>query len=117
MGVERLVEILKEQKKAIAIQKPMVYLVSSSQEARKIAFEVAQKLRSANYSVQMHCGEGSFKNQIKRADKSGANFAVILGEDEVTQGLVTLKPLLSRAEQVTIGLDGILPALGALLKS
>ena len=117
MGVERLVELLKEQEKATAIKKPTIYLVSSSQEARNIAFNVVQKLRSANYSVQMHCGDGSFKNQIKRADKSGAICAVILGDDEVAQRKVTLKPLLSRDQQVTMALDDILPALEALLKS
>ncbi len=117
MGIERITELLKEQGKAVTPSIPMIYLVSSGQEARNMAFNIAQRLRSANHTVQMHCGEGSFKNQLKRADKSGAQYAVILGEDEVTQQKVTLKPLISRAEQTTIPLDEILPALEALLKS
>jgi histidyl-tRNA synthetase len=53
----------------------------------------------------MHCGGGSFKSQLKRADASGARFAVIVGDEEAQAGAVSLKPLRELGEQVRVGVD------------
>lgn len=97
MGVERLLELLKEEKLAPQDECCDVYVVHQGDAARGQAFIVAERLRDAGFDVILHCSvdgrTASFKSQMKRADASGAAFAVILGEDEVAQGVAGVKPL------------------------
>ena len=116
MGVERLIELIKEQDKHILANTPDIYFVSVGEIARLTAFKITQDLRQAGMIVQLHCGEGSLKNQIKRADKSGAKVALILGEDEVNAGQIAIKPLLSRSEQHSVAQSALLTSLDTLLK-
>ena len=67
--------------------------------AEEKAFNIAETLRSEGLSVVLHAGGGSFKSQMKKADRSGARYAAILGEDEVASGEISLKPLLAQGEQ------------------
>jgi len=62
--------------------------------------------------VQLNLGGGSFKSQLKRADKSGAAYAVILGEEEVARGEVGLKPLRSEEDQISVPLDNLAATIG-----
>ncbi|MGK0375350.1 MAG: histidyl-tRNA synthetase [Arenicella sp.] len=98
MGLERLVQILQEQGAPIAKQLeqdvPDAFLVSIGDNARKQMITVQAKMIQAGLRVQCHMGEGSMKNQFKKADKSGAPVAVIIGEDEAIANKASIKVLL-----------------------
>jgi histidyl-tRNA synthetase len=70
-------------------------------KAEKAGFLIAEKIRNAlpTLKFQMHCGGGSFKSQFKKADKSGAEFALILGENEVNNDKIGVKPLRTEKQQ------------------
>jgi histidyl-tRNA synthetase len=99
IGVERLLELMKESGEQFVPNQCDVYVVHQGDAARLQAFVTAERLRDAGLDVVLHCASagagGSFKSQMKRADASGANFAVILGEDEITKGVATVKSLRS----------------------
>ena len=99
MGLERLIQILQEQQVDITqhINNVDVFIVSIGQDARMQALALQQALVGSQISVQCHCGDGSMKNQFKRADKSGAKLAVIIGEAESQANEVSIKPLRSRS--------------------
>lgn len=103
MGNERLLELMRETGTYQA-SVPDVYLVRQGAAAERYAENVAERLRDAGLSVLLHCGGGGFKSQMKKADASGARYAVIVGDDEAGAGDVTLKPLREAAEQARIGL-------------
>ena len=77
------------------------------------ALQLAERLRDAvpQLRLQSHCGGGSLKSQMKRADRSGAAFALILGEDEVASGRVTLKYLRRDLPQESLALDALVALL------
>jgi len=93
MGIERLIALIKDSGGEPATPAPDVYLVHQGDEAARLAFRVAEGLRDQGIDVLQHCGGGSFKSQMKKADGSGANFAVIIGDDEASTGEVQLKSL------------------------
>jgi histidyl-tRNA synthetase len=93
MGVERLVALLVDQGGAPEPASPDVYLVHQGESAQRAAFIAAESLRSGGLDVVMHLGGGSFKSQMKKADGSGAAYAVIIGDDEAAVGEVSLKHL------------------------
>ncbi len=93
MGVERLITLIQEAGGAPEVAAPEVYLVHQGEAATRLAFRVAEHLRDQGMNVVQHCGGGSFKAQMKKADASGAPFAVIIGDDEAQSGEVQLKPL------------------------
>jgi len=93
MGIERLIAMIKDSGGEPAAPVPDVYLVHQGEEAARLAFRVAEGLRDQGIDVLQHCGGGSFKSQMKKADGSGANFAVIIGDDEASTGEVQLKSL------------------------
>ena len=109
MGVERLCLLLQELDKVPAAIKtvPDVYFVVSGEQAKTVAFQLAEQLRSEipALKLQLHCGGGSFKSQFKKADKSGAGMALIIGDNEVEEGVVNVKWLRSDIEQKTIKSD------------
>jgi histidyl-tRNA synthetase len=119
MGVERLIALIKESGGEPAAPAPDVYLVHQGDEASRLAFRVAEGLRDQGINVLQHCGGGSFKSQMKKADGSGATFAVIIGDDEATTGEAQLKPL--RAEgsaQLKLKIDDLAEAIiGQLIDS
>ena len=102
LGLERLIEIIDAQQVVSSKQYADVYFISQGNEARKTAMRLSRDLRINGRRVQMHCGEGSIKNQIKRADKSNAKLAIIIGEQEQADGAAILKPLRTNEEQITI---------------
>jgi len=97
MGVERVLDLMKEQGAAIAAPVPDVYAVVPDAAAMPVVLRTLQQLREAGVRVQMHAatvdGMGSFKSQFKKADASGATYALIFGADELARGEVTLKSL------------------------
>ena len=98
IGLER-VFLLMQEYGVTAINSPDIYLVNVGELAEKQAFSAAESMRSAGYSVVLNVGGGSFKSQMKRADRSGARYAAILGDDEAISGDISLKPLLQAGEQ------------------
>lgn len=99
MGVERLLALLQEQGFQAPENTPDAYIVHVGELADKIAYSVAEQLRDAGVSAVWHCGGGSFKSQMKKADDSGAGYAVIIGDDEAQAGEVTLKPMREQGGQ------------------
>ncbi len=98
MGVERLIALIRESGGDPAPQAVDVYLVHQGEAATRLAPRVAEGLRDQGIDVLLHCGGGSFKTQMKKADASGASFAVIIGDDEAQAGEVTLKYLREAAQ-------------------
>ena len=99
MGVERLLELMKANGDGSAVSQCDVYLVHQGDDARMQSFVLGERLRDAGLDVVLHCasatGVGSFKSQMKKADASGAAFAVIIGEDEAKAETVSVKSLRS----------------------
>ncbi|HEY4542247.1 MAG TPA: histidine--tRNA ligase [Noviherbaspirillum sp.] len=97
MGVERLLELMKASGEQYAPNQCDVYLVHQGDAAQLQAFVLAERLRDAGLDVILHCvaagGSTSFKAQMKRADASGAGYAIILGDDEMSKGMATVKDL------------------------
>ena len=111
MGVERLVALIRESGGEPALEGIDVYLVHQGEAASRLAPRVAEGLRDQGINVLFHCGDGGFKSQMKKADASGAAFAVIIGDDEANAGQVMLKPLRANGEmqneQRRVGVDSI----------
>lgn len=102
LGIERLLSLLQEDG---VVSSPMpldVYLVHQGELADAMASVLAEQLRDAGLRVALHCGGGSFKSQMKKADGSGAQFALIIGDDEAQAAQATLKPLRGEGEQVKV---------------
>ncbi len=111
MGIERLMSLLEAQGGLPEPPAPDVYVVHAGVAAQRLAFKAAELLRDVGCKVVTHMGGGSFKAQMKRADASGAQIAVIIGDDEAEKNEVTLKPLRSAAGQRRISLDAMADAL------
>ena len=101
MGVERLLALLQDDGMALPKARVDVYLVHQGEQAAALASCVAEQLRDANLRVVMHCGGGSFKSQMKKADSSGALLAVVIGDDEAQAQQVSIKPM-QGGEQVKV---------------
>jgi histidyl-tRNA synthetase len=112
MGIERLIALIKDSGGEPATPAPDVYLVHQGDLASRMAFQVAEGLRDQGIDVLQHCGGGSFKSQMKKADGSGAMFAVIIGDDEATSGEVQLKSLRQEGiEQRKLKVDDLAEAI------
>jgi histidyl-tRNA synthetase len=120
IGMERILELLRPTQQ-LDESTCDVYLVHQGEAASRLAMSIAEGLRTVGLDVVLHCataaGIGSFKSQMKKADASGAAFAVILGDDEVAANEVTLKPLArdpadrDRASQRRVSLDALTTTL------
>ncbi|MBW9256102.1 MAG: histidine--tRNA ligase [Candidatus Thiodiazotropha sp. (ex. Lucinisca nassula)] len=95
MGLERLIALLEETDVMERLPVPDVYLVTLGQAPEREGVKLAEQLRSRLPTLRLisHCGGGGFKSQLKKADKSQARFALILGEDELQKQEIILKPL------------------------
>jgi histidyl-tRNA synthetase len=89
------------------------YMVAVGEAASDKAFELCEKIRSEipGYTVQMNCGGGSIKSQMKRADRCSAKVALIIGEEEIEQQTVTLKHLHADLPQQSIKVDELIRLL------
>ncbi len=102
MGIERLLSLMQEDGVVQAVSPLDVYLVHQGELADAMASVLAEQLRDAGVKVALHSGGGSFKSQMKKADGSGARFALIIGDDEAQAGQATLKPLRDGGEQMRV---------------
>ncbi len=120
MGIERLVLMLT----GLSLQNsqwashPDFYVTAVGEGSAAFAFSLAEKVRSAagTPTVQLHCGGGSFKSQMKKADKSNARYALLIGESEVAAQSVTLKPLRADQEQKTLPAQEFLELIPQILE-
>jgi len=117
MGQERIVMLLEKQGLSVARRKSQVYLVLVGERAEIPGFRLAEALRDAwpELGLTVNLGGGNFKAQFKRADKSGADFALVLGDDEVGRGTVAIKALRQELTQEECPLERISERLGTLL--
>ncbi|MBK8762799.1 MAG: histidine--tRNA ligase [Sulfuritalea sp.] len=119
MGIERLLALWREQGHQHEVVSPDAYLVHQGEAAGRFAFRVAEALRSAGFAIQLHCGGGGFKSQMKKADTSGAPLALIIGDDEAAANAVGVKQLRGGFDQpppqLTVGFDELADQLGILL--
>ena len=118
LGEERLVEIMRLQGLVGAEGRPDVYFVLAGEAAEAAGLGLAERVRDAvpGLRVDVNCGGGSFKSQMKRADKSGARYAVILGDNEVAGGTVALKSLRDDGGQRTLAQSDLAQELSAALE-
>lgn len=104
MGIERLLLLMQAQ----GLNQPAVcvdaYIACFGDAAMGFALQAAQRLRQAGLAVQLHCGGGSFKSQMRKADASGARVAVIIGDDEVAGRQLSIKPLRGEGKQQLVAL-------------
>lgn len=107
IGLER-VFLLMQEYGVTAHNQPDIYLVNVGEQAEQKAFTVAETLRNMGLTVVLHAGGGSFKSQMKKADRSGARFAAIFGDDEAAANEISLKPMLGQGEQARIKLEQVL---------
>jgi len=99
MGCERLVALMKANPDRNPAARPDAYVLHQGEGAAAYAFALADALRSAGHAVVLHAGGGSFKSQMKKADASGAWLALVVGEDELSAGEVSVKMLRKSAGQ------------------
>lgn len=105
MGVERLLALLEDGGFQPPSRAPAAYVLHMGEAAGRMAQRVAEKLRDSRLDVVLHCGGGSFKSQMKKADASGARYAVIIGDDEVAAGEISVKPLRELNEQTRMSVE------------
>ena len=116
MGQERIVMLLQKQNLELLKDRPQIYLVVG-ENVQIPGFKLAERLRDAwpDLAVQINLGGGSFKSQFKRADKSGAEFALVLGDDEIARGVVAVKALRRDLPQEETPVERISERIGILL--
>ena len=119
LGEERLVELLKVQKGETMAVAPDVYFVVAGEKAEAAGLMIAEKLRSdvPGLKLETNCGGGSFKSQLKRADNSGARFALVLGDGEADKQVVGFKSLRVEAPQAEIPWNEIATELQSKLSN
>ena len=119
LGLERLILLLEtlDLIPASVNGNADVYVTAMGESAVGAALQVAESLRNElpGTVIVSHCGGGSFKSQMKKADRSGAGYALVLGENEIAAGTVALKPLRSGEEQREISVAELAPVLRGLL--
>jgi histidyl-tRNA synthetase len=111
MGNERLIALMGEAGRLPTGAIPQAYAVYQGQGTLEYVFALCEELRACGFGVVMHAGSGGFKSQMKKADASGARFALIVGEDELQAGEVSLKDLRGGAEQVRVKRPALADAL------
>ncbi|PJG84145.1 histidine--tRNA ligase [Caviibacterium pharyngocola] len=114
MGLERLVLLVQEVNRQIVLPRAVdIYVVYAGENTTLPAFRLAEKLRSElpHLRTMTHCSGGNFKKQFKRADKSGAKFALVIGESEAQNQQVVVKDLLGGSEQQIVALNEVVAYL------
>jgi histidyl-tRNA synthetase len=117
MGVERVVELLRQVGSVPAAAGPDVYVIAAGERATRAALALVERLRDDLPAVtfEMNQGGGNFKAQFRRADRSGARLALVLGDDELERGAASLKPLRQEGGQAEVQLSELATRLPALL--
>ena len=122
MGIERVVELMKEQDISSEVPSQSdVYMIHAGGKTLDASFVIAERLRSAGIDVLLHASvdglPASFKSQMKKADSSGALFAIIIGEDELNAEQAQIKDLRKTGDQHQVSIDDVLDKVIDLLVS
>nr|PZN69668.1 MAG: histidine--tRNA ligase [Pseudomonadota bacterium] len=117
MGVERVVELIRQAGTLPPPATPDVYVIAAGERATRAGLALVERLRDALPAVTFHTnlGGGNFKAQFRRADRSGARLALILGDDEMERGVVAVKPLRREGAQAEVPLAELAARLPGLL--
>lgn len=112
MGIERLVELLEHTRQSFQ-ETPDIYFILSGSDSIATGLQLAESIRDRfpGICIMTHCGGGSIKSQFKKADKSGAKFALILGEDELANHSIGFKSMREQDAQETVNQDEIVSLL------
>lgn len=118
MGMERILLLLENRQDLANIQTLDAYMILVGDHAQKAGIVLAEKLRDCIYGLrlQIHYGGGSFKSQFKKADKSGAQYALILAEDEIANQTIGIKFLRTNDEQRSVSIEQLIQLLQQHLK-
>ena len=117
MGLERMLELMEPGNAELGSDAPRIYQVLVGDAATKTGIQLAEQLRDTlpGLRLLMHCGGGSFKSQFRKADKSKAEYALILGDEEIAKNTVQIKPLREDTEQYEISQDELADEIARLL--
>ena len=117
IGLERLVALLESQCVEVPGTRPHAYLAAAGERASVLAHSVAERLRDAVPGLRLivDAAHGSFKTKLKRADRSDARIALVLGEDEVRSGRIAVKDLRTRGSQTTMPIDELAGHVGRIV--
>ena len=118
MGMERLVSLYENSNEKKLKNSPQIYIATNGDDALKKGFEISEELRDVypNIRIQLNMGGGSFKSQLKRADKCQAIYAIIIGKDEIENKYLSLKSLRSNEDQVNIPYKKFTDEIGKILQ-
>ena len=119
MGIERVVELVRQAGTAPASAGADLYVIASGERATRAGLALVESLRDALPALrfEMNQGGGNFKAQFRRADRSGAHLALVLGDNELERGVAALKPLRQEGEQVECPLAELAARIPAILKT
>ena len=115
MGVERLLALVQEDGMIAPKPEVDVYVVHQGELAGQMASRVAEQLRDEKLRVLLHCGGGSFKSQMKKADGSGARIALVIGDDEAQANEVSIKPM-QGGDQVRVSVQNLIATINQIIK-
>ncbi|MGA2860760.1 MAG: histidine--tRNA ligase [Steroidobacteraceae bacterium] len=118
MGIERVVDLLTQAGSTPSAAAPDVYIVVNGERAAREALRLAEQLRDAlpGRGVMLNLGGGNFKTQFRRADRSGARLALILGDAELDRGMAAVKPLRREDGQIDCPLNELSARIALLLQ-
>ena len=113
IGVERLLLLMEQQdKESVEPSYPDIYMITESERDLPVSLAIAETIRQAcQIKVVTYLGQGRIKNQFKQADKSGARFALILGEQEIQKKMIGIKDLRHGEDQTMVLQADIVTAL------
>lgn len=119
MGVERLIALYEASGGTAPVRTADIYLVAVGAAAQRRAMAIAERLRDElpAVAVELNLDGGSFKSQLKRADRSGAGYALIFGEDEIRDNVAALKPLRSGGDQISVPIECLTGTIAERMKS
>ncbi len=116
IGMERMVLLAQQLNPSLNTTPLHFYFITDSEETFKHALKISDQLRAAlpGLNLLLHCGGGSIKNQLKKADKSGARYALILGEQEQLENSIVIKSLRNDAGQESVSQSGLIDRLNKI---
>jgi histidyl-tRNA synthetase len=119
LGLERLVALLEQNQAGVPGNEPHLYIVAVGEQALQHGLLLSEQLREVLPALRIvtHCGGGSFKSQFKKADRSGARFALVLGDDEVQTRQAGIKPLREKSDQERVGFEALPGRLAELFNN
>lgn len=114
IGIERIVLLLEESDQLTTFS-PDIYIVNNGAGAQAFALTVAEKLRGEAYRVSVNLEETSFKSQFKKADKSGAEICLVIGEEEVEKNIIQIKLIREKGDQFSINYSELTKSIKKIL--